>query len=285
MFLTACAAALASIPLAACTPAQTTRQPAPTAEAKRSGPTLILATSELVVGHNRFAVGIVDEANRPIVDARVTFGFFQISGAEGTKRAESPATFRWVDQQTKGIYTAPVQFDAAGRWGVEAVVERNGQQQMVRSPFEVKATGSAPMIGAPAVRSKTLTVREVKDPSELCTAAPPCELHTTSLDETLANGKPSVVLFASPGYCSSQTCAPQLGALLGVRPQHVDAVNFVHVEIYKDPRNLVLADAVTEWRLPSEPWIFFVDRGGTIVERYDGIATAEEIQGAIARII
>jgi len=47
----------------------------------------------------------------------------------------------------------------------------------------------------------------------------------------------------------------------------------------------VLADAVSEWRLPSEPWIFFVDRGGTIAERYDGIATAEEIQGAIARIV
>ena len=123
----------------------------------------------------------------------------------------------------------------------------------------------APTIGSPAIRSKTLTVRDVKDPSELCTAAPPCDLHATSLDELLANGKPTVVLFASPGYCSSQTCAPQLGVLLGVRPKYGDAINFHHVEIYKDPRNQVLADAVTEWRLPSEPWIFFVDRNGTIV--------------------
>lgn len=283
-FLRTCAVALAAIPLAGCQPGQPATPTPPPAEAKRSGPTLILASSELVVGQNRFAVGIVDEANRPIVDARVTFGFYQISGNEGTKRAESPATFRWVEQQTKGIYTAPVQFEAAGRWGVEALIERNGQRQTIRSPFEVKATGSAPMIGTPAIRSKTGTVRDVKDPSELCTAAPPCELHTSSLDDALTNGSPSVVLFASPGYCSSQTCAPQLGVLLEVRPKHADAVNFVHVEIYKDPRNLVLADAVSEWRLPSEPWIFFVDRGGTIVERYDGIATAEEIQGAIARI-
>jgi hypothetical protein len=271
--------------LAGCQATPSTSQPTSTAETGRTGPTLVLATSELVVGPNRFAVGIIDEANRPIVDARVTFGFFQVSGQEATKRAEAAATFRWVDQQTRGIYTAPVQFDAAGRWGVEAAVERNGQRQVIRSPFEVKASGSAPMVGSQAVRSKTPTVREVSDLSAICTAAPPCDLHASSLDEVLATGKPTVILFASPGFCASQTCAPQLGVLIGVRPRYGDAVSFVHVEIYKDPRNQVLADAVTEWRLPSEPWVFFVDRNGTIVERFDGIATAEEIEAGIGRIV
>lgn len=277
--------ALGAASLAACQTAQPAAPPAAAAKPKQAGPTLVLATSELVVGQNRFAVGIIDESNRPIVDARVTFGFFQVTGQEATKRAEAPATFRWVDQQTRGIYTAPVQFDAPGRWGVEATVERDGQRQVIRSPFEVKAVGSAPMIGSQAIRSKTLTVRDVKDPAELCTAAPPCELHTASLDEVLATGKPTVILFATPGYCSSQTCAPQLGVLLDVRPRHGDAVEFVHVEIFKDPRNQILADAVTEWHLPSEPWIFFVDRTGTIVERFDGIATTEEIEAGIARIV
>lgn len=264
--------------------AQQATQPAAAAPVKPTGPTLVIATSELVVGPNRFAVGIIDEANRPIVDAKATFGFFQLSGAEAVKRAEAPATFRWVDQQTKGIYTAPVTFDAPGRWGVEALVERDGQQQSVRAQFEVKATGSAPTIGMPAIRSRTVTPQDVNDPSELCTAAPPCELHGTSLDAMLAAGKPTVILFASPGYCSSQTCAPQLSVLLSVRPRYGDAVGFVHVEIYRDPRNQVLADAVTEWRLPSEPWLFFVDRQGIVVERFDGIATAEEIEAGIARI-
>jgi hypothetical protein len=284
-FLRAGVGSVAFASLVGCQATPAASQSTSTAETRRTGPTLVLATSELVVGPNRFAVGIIDEANRPIVDARVTFGFFQVSGQEATKRAEAPATFRWVDHQTRGIYTAPVQFDVDGRWGVEAMVERNGQRQVIRSTFEVKATGSAPTIGSQAVRSKTATAREVKDPSEICTAAPPCDLHTSSLDEVLATGNPTVVLFASPGFCSSQTCAPQLGVLIGVRPRYGDAVSFVHVEIYKDPRNQVLADAVTEWRLPSEPWIFFVDRHSTIVERFDGIATAEEIEAGIGRIV
>lgn len=285
--LRAAGGTLAALALAACQTAPSASSPAPpagTAPPKPAGPSLVLATSELVVGRNRFAVGIVDAANRPIVDAQVTFGFFQLDGQEATKRAEAPATFRWVDQRTKGIYTAPVELDAPGRWGVEAVVEREGRTEVVRSPFEVKAVGSAPAIGSPAIRSRTLTVAAVRDPSELCTAAPPCELHAVSLDALLANGRPTAVLFASPGFCSSATCAPQLGVLLGVRPRFAEHIDFAHVEIYKDPRNGVLADAVMEWRLPSEPWLFFVDRGGTIVERFDGIATAEEIEAALAQL-
>lgn len=279
------AGSLAAGLLAACQPPAPAPKPTASPAARSAGPTLILATSELVVGPNRFAVGIVDEGNRPIVDAQVTFGFFQVDGQQATKRAESPATFRWVEQQTRGIYTAPVTFDQPGRWGVETTVEVNGQRQVIRSPFEVKATGSAPTIGQPAVRSKTVTLQDVKDATELCTAAPPCELHATSLDTLLANGKPTVAIFATPGYCTSQTCAPQLNVLLGVRPKYGDAINFHHVEIFKDPRNQRLADAVTEWKLPSEPWIFFMDRTGIIVERYDGIATAEEIESAIARLV
>jgi hypothetical protein len=244
-----------------------------------------MATSELVVGRNRFAVGILDEASKPIVDAKVTFGFYQLTGTDGTKRAEAPATYRWVDERTRGIYTAPVELDTPGKWGVEAAVEKDGRNQVLRSSFEVKATGSAPMIGSPAVRSKTLTPADVKDLTELCTAAPSCELHATSLDAVLASGKPTVILFASPGYCTSATCAPQLGVLLQAKPRHADRVEFVHVEIYKDPRNQVLADAVTEWNLPSEPWLFFVDKTGTIAERFDGITTGEEIDGGIARIV
>jgi hypothetical protein len=100
----------------------------------------------------------------------------------------------------------------------------------------------------------------------------------------LGAGRPSLILFASPGYCSSATCAPQLEVILGLRPRYADRVSFAHIEIYKDPRNGVLADTVTEWRLPSEPWTFFVDAGGTIVERFDGIVTPEEIQPVLDRL-
>ncbi|MCC6173701.1 MAG: FixH family protein [Chloroflexi bacterium] len=254
----------------------------PTPPAARSGPTLIVANAELVTGKNRFAAGLVDESNRPITEAQVAFDFYQLVGQEGTKRAEAEAVFRWVENKVKGIYTAPVTFEAAGRWGVEAHVTRDGSTQVVRVPFEVKATSSAPTIGDPARTSRTPTIAEVADPTTICTAMPPCQLHQISVADAVTSGRPTVVLFASPGYCTSATCSPQLHVLLDASQQVPDAAHYVHVEIYKDPRYGVVADAVAEWGLPSEPWLFFVDRAGTIVERFDGIATTEEIAAALA---
>ena len=276
----------AALALSACqVPASFGVQATPTAVPKPTGPTLVLATSELVVGPNRFAVGLIDETNHPIPDAAVTLSFFQINGQQATKRAEEKATYRWVDQKSKGIYTAPVSFDAPGRWGVEAAFTREGRPASVRSSFDVVQQGSAPTIGSPAIRSKTPTIQDVRDPSEICTAAPPCELHTTSLDQLLASGRPTLVLFASPGFCTSATCAPQLDVVLGLKPKYADRVNFSHIEIYKDPRNGVLADTVNEWHLITEPWTFFVDRSGTIVERFDGIVTVEEIQPVLDKLV
>ena len=244
----------------------------------------MLATSELVVGRNRFALGLIGEDNKPILDAQVHLDFFELSGDQGTKRAEAAATFRWVEVQAKGIYTAPVQFERAGRWGVEVRVTQAGTTRTARIPFEVRQAGQAPTIGTSAPRVKTLTPADVRDPSELCTAAPPCELHSVALDVALAAGTPTVVLFASPGFCMSATCAPQHGVFVDAMRRYPDRATFVHVEIYKDPRNGVVADAVTAWNLPSEPWVFFVDRGGMIVERFEGIATLEELEQALGTL-
>jgi hypothetical protein len=274
----------AALALSACQMRLPLGNPTPTPAPRPTGPTLVLASSELVVGPNRFAVALIDEANHPIPDAPVTLGFFQVSGQQATKRFESQATYRWVDQKTKGIYTTPVSFDAPGRWGVEASFPLNGSATTVRSAFDVLAQGTAPTIGSPAIRSKTPTVQDVRDPSEICTAAPPCELHSISLDQQLASGKPTLVLFASPGFCTSATCAPQLDVVLGLKPRYADRINFSHVEIYKDPRNGVLADTVNEWHLVTEPWTFFVSSAGTIVERFDGIVTADEIQPVLDRL-
>src|SRR4051794_38123923 len=156
-------AAASAAALTACNGSLPTGRSAPTPTPARTAPTLVLATAELVVGRNRFAVGIIDEGSRPIVGADVTFGFYQLAGQDVTKRFEEPGIFRWVDQKSKGIYTASVTFDAPGRWGVEAVVTRDGHPSTVRAPFEVQEHGSAPTIGTPAIRSKTPTTRDVQD--------------------------------------------------------------------------------------------------------------------------
>jgi hypothetical protein len=94
-----------------------------------------------------------------------------------------------------------------------------------------------------------------------------------------------VLAFATPGFCTSLTCAPQLGVVLELAQRYAGRAEFVHIEIYKDPRDRVLADAVTEWQLFTEPWTFIVDRTGVIRDRFEGIATAEELSSSLDLLV
>lgn len=248
------------------------------------GVTPVLANSELVIGRNRVALGLIAD-ERPLTDARVSLGFYQIMGQQATKRSETDAAFRWIDEETRGLYVATADFDQPGQWGVEVTATRAGwEPRIARLQFEVRAQGAAPMIGTPAPRSKTLTTGEVGDASEICSNAPPCALHGLSLDQALANGRPTLVLFASPGFCMTATCAPELAVVLEARARRPERANWVHVEVYKDPRNGVFADAVVEWKLASEPWVFLADAGGVIRDRFEGPATREELEESLATL-
>ena len=41
---------------------------------------------------------------------------------------------------------------------------------------------------------------------------------------------------------------------------------------------------MTEWKLPSEPWIFVVDSTGVIRTRFEGSASVEELEAAIETV-
>jgi hypothetical protein len=246
---------------------------------------LVLANSELVVGQNRFAIAVL-EGGRPVTDAAVKFEFFQLEGQTATKRSEADGTYRGLEGGGKGFYVARTVFDRAGQWGVQVGLSRPDRPFLGgRSNFEVLARGSAPMPGERAVPSRNPTAREVSSPSEICSAQPPCELHDLSIAEALARPEPLMLLFATPGYCTTQTCAPVLGEVQKVRARREGRANFVHVEIYKDPRSLVVADAVTEWNLQSEPWVFVIDRGGLISDRIESITNSEELEGSLAAVL
>ena len=36
-----------------------------------------------------------------------------------------------------------------------------------------------------------------------------------------------------------------------------------------------------EWKLPTEPWTFLVDRKGTIVDRFEGTVSVTELEEAV----
>jgi hypothetical protein len=148
---------------------------------------------------------------------------------------------------------------------------------------------SAPGYGEAAPRSKSVTVRDVGgDLSHICTNSPPCPMHAMSIDEALAAGdKPIVITFATPAFCTSATCAPELNAIVKLHDAgYAERATFIHVEIYQYPfEQQQPVKAVQEWRLPSEPWAFVVDRGGNVRGRFEGAAPADEVESSLKSVL
>ncbi len=252
-----------------------------------TGMVALQASSELALGRNRFALGLVDERNRPLTAGTVLVEFFKVqSDGTGEKKAESPAIFRSVGGNSRGVWVAPADFKETGNWGAQVSLTGDVPRQ-ARMNFQVQEKFSAPGYGELAIRTASLTTRDVGgDASHICTNQPPCELHALSIADALDAKKPLMVTFATPALCTSATCGPELDAVLQLNKTYGDRANFIHVEIFEYPFDgQHVAKAVDDWKLPSDPWTFVVDRAGIVRDRFEGAAPAEELEPALQAVL
>jgi hypothetical protein len=289
--------AVASL-LAACQATATPRPAAPTAAATAVNPlvkpratgaelTAVQASSELAQGRNRFALGLIDARNQPVVGGSVAIEFFKLlPNGSAEKRADATAVFRSVGGASKGIWTTPASFPEVGQWGAQVTLDPGAGDtpKQARMNFEVRPKFSAPGYDEAAVRSASPTDRDVNgETSHICSNSPACALHSMSIAGALqTTQKPLVVLFATPALCTSATCAPELEAVQQLHARYAETANFIHVEIYQYPFDgLRVAKTVDEWHLPSDPWAFIVDKTGIVRDRFEGAAPVEELEPAL----
>lgn len=254
-----------------------------------------------VVGQERFAIGLVDMETGPIEEGQVDLLFFTLAGNQGTLTETLPAPFMAYgaseshaadheDHETgseiTGVYVARPTFDAPGQWGVVVrLTLLDGSKRAGQVDFVVEADTEVPGPGDPAIVSKTLTAATPEEAAKICTADPVDDMHALSLDEALKNGQPTVVLFATPALCTSRVCGPSLEALQELKKRYGEQANFVHIEIYPERDYNKPVAAIDEWHLPSEPWLFLIDKQGVVVERYEGGIGLAELDPAVKALV
>jgi len=256
--------------------------------------TAVLPSSDLAVGANqRFLLALIGPDNRPVTDATVELAFFKVTGpSQAQLRSQAVGTFYGspaLSAVGRGVYVARTDFNEAGDWGVALGVTRPGEESTeLRVSFSVKERSATPAVGQPAPLSRTLTATTTADVERFCSARPGDDFHQLSIDQALAQRRPLVALFATPGFCTSRVCGPSLDVLTELHQEYGDRANFVHVEIYKDGRpneKQEMVSTVQEWGLPSEPWLFIVDGNGRVAEKFEGGATVEEVSPMLARVL
>ena len=268
-----------------------------------------VASSDLLVGLNRLSIGLFDAETNLILGAQVTLRLFKIDGDEETFVTELPAQYVALESNFVhkhedglphthaegeiGLYIVSVEFDSAGIWAAEVTATIDGQEQEpVRAHFEVLAESDVPNIGDPAPRTLQLTLSDVTELSEIDTSfEPDPEMHELTIAAAIDSGKPVVVAFTTPAFCVSRICGPVKSEVVDpLFEEFQDEVLFVHVEPWdvvtaRETGELVPVDALFEWSLQTEPWVFLIDAKGLIAARFEGIVSQGELREAIEAVL
>jgi thiol-disulfide isomerase/thioredoxin len=113
-------------------------------------------------------------------------------------------------------------------------------------------------VGSPAPRLPTRTLADVGgDLSRITTYRQPDErMYRYSVDQALAEHKPILLEFATPGHCTP--CDEQLQVTKALLERYGDRVVFIHVDQYLNPQ------AYKAYRVMGDPWTFAIDRDGIV---------------------
>ncbi len=269
----------------------------------------LLASTDLAAEETRFAFALVDSQGALVANARVALQFFRLSNDVATLAQAGEAAYRSLEITTphlhpdgqahqhieaRGIYVMDaVRFDRAGDWGVQAQVLLPGSADPItlRHNLTVQEQSQAWPLGAHVPSTQNKTASDVSDLSLLSTSPTPMpELYQTSVATALKQGKPLVVVFATPAFCTSRLCGPVVDIVAQLAPMYRGQASFIHLEPYeldiaRLEGRLHLTEIALQWRLPSEPFVYVVDSQGRVAAKFEGVVTPGELQQALQKVL
>jgi hypothetical protein len=253
----------------------------------------VQAQEGLATGSSRFAFELVPPDNGELlVAARPTLWVVK----DEQSPPLGPFSAQWLTWGPKGddadatppaagFYVAELRVPAAGNWQIVAQAEAGGKPVAGVAAMPVRDDPVA-AVGTRALSEPTPVATTPEDAAKIDTRRPPSPLHYVSLNQALANGLPTVVVFATPQLCTSRMCGPVVDEVLHV----YDSVgrskaNFIHVEIYPDRDANKPTPAFLRWGFESEPWTLVIDRAGIIRGRFEGPVVAPEVTAALQPLL
>src|SRR3546814_6562169 len=113
-----------------------------------------------------------------------------------------------------------------------------------------------------------------------------CSSDLLTVADAVATGRPTMVVVSTPVFCVSRFCGPITDSVQELAATYADRANFVHIEVWRDFEQNKLNRGAAEWIYPdeeanpSEPWVFLIDGEGTIVQRWETVVNAGDLEHA-----
>jgi hypothetical protein len=176
---------------------------------------------------------------------------------------------------TDGLYRPAVLIKEKGGWGQKLLPSINvGEFAKIPTPGE-----KAPSIETPTASSVDGNL------SKLTTRVPPDTQNKVNYAEVLGK-EPILLLFATPKFCQSRVCGPVVDVAQQAQHEFEGKANFIHMEIYNenDPSKGVRPQ-VREFHLPSEPWLFAINREGVVSAAIEGAFGTALMDKTVEKVI
>jgi len=274
-------------------------------------------------GKNRYPFGIFDREDGQVPDAEVALYLAKVPapkpGAEsksGNKGPLSKAQAQALDQPAQGpfpasieslatqpafgsastgddpdaatvVYSTELDLPSAGEWKLAAIVKEDGETMGAQMPgIVVGQFKKVPRPGQEAPLIHTPTPEDVGgDLSKLTTRVPPDDQNKVDYAEALGK-EPIVLLFATPKFCQSRVCGPVVDVAEQAQQEYGGEAAFIHMEIYNDndPAQGVRPQ-VRKFHLPTEPYLFTIDRSGVVADAVEGPFGLELMHDAVDKAI
>lgn len=200
-----------------------------------------------------------------------------------------------------GVYQAKeLVLPDAGVWKVTVTAKVDGKESQSTANFEVVPEPLVPFPGEPAPRTQNhvagapgVPAKAIDSRAEEGQPIPAPTLHDTVIADAIAAGRPLMVVVSTPVYCVSKFCGPITDSVEKLSLEYGDKMDFVHLEVWRDfdAKPQQINKAATEWIFKegsqdaTEPWVFVVGRDGIITDRWDNVASDQDLEAAIQRTI
>jgi hypothetical protein len=272
--------------------------------------TAIVASVDVYAGDpQRIAIGLVTPDNHLVSFGAVDLAFSLVGSAAQpqspqpgpTATATFVPTFGTPERsggpvvtnpnEGRGVYEAEdVVFDTPGFWVADVTADVDGMgRQTAQASFAVQEQPELPAPGDEAMKTDTLTVDSKGVPKAAIDSRagntgkiPDPELHEWTIAQAVDQGRPALVVFATPVFCISRFCGPVVNMVEDLARRYDDRAVFIHVDIWKDFDQKVLNDAPQQWlTMPNgevtEPWLFLIGADGTIADRWSSMWSEQEV--------
>jgi hypothetical protein len=267
------------------------------ADTMTAGPDLALASSVFTTGgDSRMAFGMIDKDGSPVYGPTAVY-VAPTPGDPAEGPFLAPADVLLTDARYRSkqaattqdpfvaVYAGDVEFPKRGQYSVLAATKKSDGALTGATGNVTVSTADAdpiPAVGEKAPVVHTDTLATVKgDEALLDTRQPPSDMHEVDFAEVVGK-EPVALLFATPQLCASRVCGPVADIALQMKAKYGDRMKFIHQEVWVDNDTTKgLREPLKQFNLPTEPWLFVVDKTGKITARLEGSIGVAQFEEAV----